>query len=80
MSKRVPTHEPYQQHESTDKTRFARETTDREGVESSTGGEVAPYAGGGSTAKAGFSAPTKQGQSPRGSTIKKPSFKNWSGR
>jgi len=47
VSKRVPTHEPYQQHESTDKTRFARETTDREGVESSTGGEVAPYAGGG---------------------------------
>ena len=47
VSKRVPTHEPYQQHESTDKTRFARETTDREGVESSVGGEVAPYAGGG---------------------------------
>ena len=47
VSKRVPTHEPYQQHESTDKTRFARETTDREGVESSVGGETAPYAGGG---------------------------------
>ena len=47
VSKRVPTHEPYQQHESTDKTRYARETTDREGVESSTGCEVGPYAGGG---------------------------------
>ena len=47
VSKRVPTHEPYQQHEATDKERFSRETTDREGVESSVGGEVAPYAGGG---------------------------------
>ena len=80
IAKRVPTHEPYQQHENTNQTRFSRSFTDREGIENSTGGKTAPYVGSGDTPKDGFSAPTKEGQSPRGSTVKKPSFKNWSGR
>ena len=80
VAKRVPTHEPYQQHENTNKTKYSRSFTDREGIENSTGGKTAPYTGSGDTPKAGFSAPTQQGQSPRGSTVRKPSFKNWSGR
>ena len=80
VAKRVPTHEPYQQHENTNRTKYSRASTDREGSENSTGGKTAPYTGSGDTPKAGFSAPTQQGQSPRGSTVKKPSFKNWSGR
>tara|TARA_Y100000593_G_scaffold68104_1_gene125162 strand:+ start:339 stop:2645 length:2307 start_codon:yes stop_codon:yes gene_type:complete len=86
VSKRVPTHEPYQQHENSDRARFSRESTDREGNESSTGGKTAPYSGGGGAADGGDTADVGTGNVKPGfskpsigavSGVKKPSWKNF---